>query len=97
MLFHLNAVEMFGIFLVVLGGISFSYGCYVCPGIYRWTDCDHDTETWSWSILKGIFGFSLIFIAVGVYCLFEVSLPVFLALLLLSPLSIILLRILKKA
>ena len=78
-----------GILLLVLG-------VYLYPKVYRWTDCDQDTETNGWQVLKFIFGIAPILIVFGVYSLFKLSSDVFFVLLLLSPLSVFVLYHLKK-
>lgn len=83
--------------LLVVGILMLGYGFYLYPKVYRWTDCDQDTETNGWHVLKFIFGAAPILIVLGVCGLFELSDYEFFALLLLSPISVFIIYRLKKA
>ena len=86
-----------GIVLIIIGAALWGYGIYIYPKVYRWTDCDHDTETIDWKFLKEVFALAPIFIVFGVRCLVDLPLLAVLSLLLLSPISVGLLYLLKKA
>ncbi len=86
-----------GISLVVAGILLLGLGIYLYPKVYRWTDCDQDTETNGWHILKFIFGAAPILIVLGGLGLFKPSDHAFFALFLLSPLSVFVLYRLKKS
>ena len=93
----METVKIIGSLLVVLGLMLFIYGCYIYPKIYLWTDCDHDTVTEDWHFLRIVFGLSPILIVFGLNYLVELSELEFYALLLFSPvLIIILLHLLKR-
>lgn len=83
--------------VLVVGILMLGYGFYLYPKVYRWTDCDQDTETNGWQVLKFIFGAAPILIVLGVCSLFKLSDPAFVALYLLSPLSVFIIYRLKKA
>lgn len=83
--------------LLVVGILMLGYGFYLYPKVYRWTDCDQDTETNGWHVLKFIFGAAPILIVLGVCGLFELSDYEFFTLLLLSPISVFIIYRLKKA
>lgn len=85
-----------GISLLVAGILLLGLGVYLYPKVYRWTDCDQDTETNGWQVLKFIFGIAPILVVFGVYGLFKLPSDVFFALLLLSPLSVFVIYRLKK-
>lgn len=86
-----------GIVLIIIGVVLWGYGFYIYPKVYRWTDCDHDTETIDWKFLKEVFALAPVITIFGVRCLVELHILVVLSLLLLSPISVGLLYLLKKA
>lgn len=92
----MDKIIILGVLLVVAGILLWSYGFYLYPKVYRWTDCDQDTETAGWHVLKFIFGAAPILIVFGITVLFKLPSNVFFALLLLSPLSVFIIYRLKK-
>ena len=86
-----------GISLVVAGILLLGLRVYLYPKVYRWTDCDQDTETNGWHVLKFIFGAAPILIVLGICGLFKLSDPAFFALFLFSPISVFIIYRLKKA
>lgn len=92
----MDKMVILGISLLVAGILLLGLGVYLYPKVYRWTDCDQDTETNGWQVLKFIFGIAPILVVFGVYGLFKLPSDVFFALLLLSPLSVFVIYRLKK-
>ena len=92
----MDKMVILGSSLLAAGILLLVLGVYLYPKVYRWTDCDQDTETNGWQVLKFIFGIAPILIVFGVYSLFKLSSDVFFVLLLLSPLSVFVLYHLKK-